>query len=139
MEDEIISVNIQVMNGVTVKDLTFRPMLTHVDTEGDFSPYHKNTYPIPQAILDLDGYGDGVSDDVHNYVDWENKEYHKRVGKVDLGTLPWENYQENVNAATNTTANNFFIFFILFSSYSTAIQSYSLVIRLLVAVFSFGV
>lgn len=87
LEDEIISVNIQVMNGVTVKDLTFRPMLTHVDTEGDFSPYHKNTYPIPQAILDLDGYGDGVSDDVYNYVDWENKQYHKRVGKVDLGSL----------------------------------------------------
>lgn len=54
-----------------------------------YSPYHKNTYPIPQAILDLDGYGDGVSDDVYNYVDWENKEYHKRVGKVDLGSLDW--------------------------------------------------
>ena len=50
-----------------------------------YSPYHKNTYPIPQAILNLDGYGDGVSDDVYNYVDLENKEYHKRVGKVDLG------------------------------------------------------
>lgn len=62
-----------------------------------YSPYHKNTHPIPQAILNLDGYGDGVSSDVYNYVDWENKEYHKRVGKVDLGTLPWENYQENVN------------------------------------------
>ena len=49
-----------------------------------YSPYHKNTYPIPQAILDLDGYGDGVSDDVYNYVDWENKEYHKRVGKYTI-------------------------------------------------------
>lgn len=84
LEDEIIEVHIQVMNGVTVKDLIFRPMLTHVDTEGDFSPYHKNTYPIPQAILNLDGYGDGVSDDVYNYVDWENKEYHKRVGKYTI-------------------------------------------------------
>ena len=62
-----------------------------------YSPYHKNTHPIPQAILNLDGYGDGVSSDVYNYVDWENKEYHKRVGKVDLGTLPWEDYRENVN------------------------------------------
>ena len=49
-----------------------------------YSPYHKNTYPIPQAILDLDGYGDGVSDDVYNYVDLENKEYHKRVGKYTI-------------------------------------------------------
>lgn len=56
-----------------------------------YSPYHKNTYPIPQAILNLDGYGDGVSDDVYNYVDWENKEYHKRVGKVDLGSLTYTN------------------------------------------------
>lgn len=87
LEDEIISVNIQVMDGVTVKDLTFRPMLTHVDTEGDFSPYRKSTYSIPQAVLNLDGYGDGVSDDVYNYVDWENKKYHKRVGRVDLGEL----------------------------------------------------
>lgn len=89
LEDEIISVSIQVMNGVTVKDLTFRPMLTYADTEGDFSPYHKNTYPIPQAILNLDGYGDGVSDDAYNYVDWEEKKYHKRVGRVDLGSLTW--------------------------------------------------
>ena len=49
-----------------------------------YSPYHKNTYPIPQAILNLDGYGDGVSSDVYNYVDWENKEYHKRVGKYTI-------------------------------------------------------
>ena len=53
-------------------------------TATPYSPYHKNTYPIPQAILDLDGYGDGVSDDVYNYVDWENKQYHKRVGKYTI-------------------------------------------------------
>lgn len=53
-------------------------------------PYYCEEYPIPQAILNLDGYGDGVSSDVYNYVDWENKKYHKRVGKVNLGTLNWE-------------------------------------------------
>ncbi len=63
-------------------------MLTKGATSA-YSPYHKNTYPIPQAILDLDGYGDGVSDDVYNYVDWEEKKYHKRVGRVDLGSLVW--------------------------------------------------
>lgn len=36
-------------------------------------------YSIPQAVK-LDGYGDGI-DDVCNYVDWENKKYHKRVGR----------------------------------------------------------
>ena len=53
-------------------------------TATPYSPYHKNTYPIPQAILDLDGYGDGVSSDVYNYVDLENKQYHKRVGKYTI-------------------------------------------------------
>lgn len=60
-------------------------------TASAYSPYHKNTYAIPQAILALDGYGDGVSEDVYNYVDWENKEYHKRVGRVDLGSLTYTN------------------------------------------------
>ena len=58
-------------------------------TEADFKQFYSNTYPIPQAILDLDGYGDGVSSDVYNYVDFENKKYHKRVGRVDLGRLNW--------------------------------------------------
>lgn len=71
-----------------------------------YSLYHKNTYPIPQAILNLDGYGDGVSSDVYNYVDWENKQYHKRVGEVDLGTLPWETYRENVNLLFTTNKLN---------------------------------
>ena len=52
-----------------------------------YEPYHSTTHAIPQSILQLDGYGDGVTDNVYNYVDWENKKYHKRVGKVDLGTV----------------------------------------------------
>lgn len=47
-----------------------------------------NTMEIPASILALDGYGDSA-DDVFNYVDWESMEYHKRVGRVDLGSLNW--------------------------------------------------
>lgn len=54
-----------------------------------YSPYRKTTYPIPEVITQLDGYGLGITDKVCNYVDWENKTYHKRVGSVDLGTLTW--------------------------------------------------
>ncbi len=46
----------------------------------EYSPYHKNTYPIPQEILNLDGYGWSVGD-VRNEVDWENKQYIQRVTK----------------------------------------------------------
>lgn len=65
-----------------------------------YSQYHQKSHKIPQTILNLDGYGDGVSDDVYNYVDWENKEYHKRVGRVDLGSLTYTN---NGTASDGTT------------------------------------
>lgn len=57
-------------------------------TVATYSPYHKTSYPIPQAILNLPGYGWSAGD-VRNEVNWENKKYHKRVGKVDLGTLEY--------------------------------------------------
>lgn len=49
----------------------------------------ETSYPIPQAILNLPGYGWSAGD-VRNYVDWEEKRYHKRVGKVDWERLDWE-------------------------------------------------
>lgn len=48
----------------------------------------ETSYPIPQAILNLPGYGLSAGN-VRNEVDWENKKYYKRVGKVDLGTLEY--------------------------------------------------
>lgn len=59
-------------------------ILVTVKNNNLYTSYRKNTYPIPQAILELDGYGDGVNDDVYNYVDWEEKKYHKRVGKYTI-------------------------------------------------------
>lgn len=62
-------------------------------TVATYSPYHKTSYPIPQAILNLPGYGWSAGN-VRNEVNWENKKYHKRVGKVDLGTLEYR-YEPN--------------------------------------------
>lgn len=78
-------------NGKTYINKKYYLQLIRGEQKKTYSPYHKNTYPIPQAILNLDGYGDGVSDDVYNYIDWENKKYHKRVGRVDLGSLTYTN------------------------------------------------
>lgn len=55
-------------------------------TNTTFSPYHENHYAIPQAILDLDGYGWGVGN-IYNYVDYENKKFYKCVNRIDLSTL----------------------------------------------------
>ena len=46
------------------------------------------SYQIPQAILNLPGYG-WSSGNARNEVNWENKQYIQRVDKVDLGTLNW--------------------------------------------------
>ena len=55
-------------------------------TATTYSPYRVNSYAIPQAILNLEGYGWGVNN-VYNYVDFDNKKYYKYVGRVDLGTI----------------------------------------------------
>ena len=64
--------------------------ITYSDTKTQ-----ETSYPIPQAILNLPGYGWSAGD-VYNEVDWENKKYIQRVTKVDLGTLPITKYSNNI-------------------------------------------
>lgn len=55
-----------------------------------YVPYSgKHTLPIPEAVQALDGYGWGVSNEVYNYIDWEKKQFVKRVGCVDMGEQTW--------------------------------------------------
>lgn len=61
-----------------------------------YTKYHRTTHPIPQAILDLPGYGWSAGT-VCNYVDWENKKYIQRVTAVDLGSLKWTTGASNVS------------------------------------------
>ena len=57
-----------------------------------YTPYREPIEkPIPQSIIDLcPDYGIGISSEIYNYIDFEKKEYHRRVGSVDLGSLTWE-------------------------------------------------
>ena len=58
-----------------------------------YTPYHRNTYPIPEAIKSLPGYGWSAGT-AKNYVDYENKRYVQGVGSVDLGTKNWLMYKD---------------------------------------------
>lgn len=58
------------------------------DTMPAYAPFHRNEYPIPEAIRALPGYGWSAGT-ARNYVDYENKRYVQCVGAVDLGTLTW--------------------------------------------------
>ena len=57
-------------------------------SSGAYTPYHRNVYPIPEAIKALPGYGWSAGT-AKNYVDYENKRYVQCVSSVDLGTLNW--------------------------------------------------
>lgn len=58
------------------------------DTMPAYAPYHRTTYPIPEAIRNLPGYGWSAGT-AKNYVDYENKRYVQCVNSADLGTLNW--------------------------------------------------
>jgi hypothetical protein len=59
------------------------------DSVTSYAPYLRSQLSVPAAVQALEGYGDGINDTCYNYVDWEKKQFVKRVGKVDLGTLDW--------------------------------------------------
>ena len=72
-------------------------------TNTTFSPYHENHYAIPQAILELDGYGASG-----NYVDFEKKEYHKGNEIIDISDIIGDTFQEpfNVESGGSLTFKN---------------------------------
>lgn len=56
---------------------------------GGYIPYTETFVPIPAEVQALDGYGEGLSADCCNYIDWDEMQFIKKVGKVDMGTLAW--------------------------------------------------
>lgn len=57
----------------------------------EFSPCIRRTIcSIPSAVQALDSYGCSIDDTLYNYIDFEKKQYVRRVGCVeDLGALTW--------------------------------------------------
>lgn len=72
-------------------------MITEGADPVEFAPYVRNTLTIPEAVRNLDGYGWGVNDTVYNYIDFEKKQFVKRVDKAILnGTESWTLYNTNM-------------------------------------------
>nr|DAH16010.1 MAG TPA: L SHAPED TAIL FIBER PROTEIN [Caudoviricetes sp.] len=94
--DEMI-ITLMPTNGKTYINKKYYLQLIRGEQKKTYSPYHKNTYPIPQAILELEGYGWGVNN-VYNYVDYENKKFVKNVGKVNLDDYTWTAYQSDIES-----------------------------------------
>lgn len=75
--------------GSTYKNAEIKVQVERGNTATEYVPYTKRTLLIPSTVQDLDGYGDGVNADCYNYIDWDKKQFIKRVGKVDMGTLDY--------------------------------------------------
>ena len=70
--------------------VTFRSPMIKYGKSAEFSPYAKHTYPIPAEVQNLDGWGDGISADCHNRLDWSAKQYRQEVWKIRIdGTEEW--------------------------------------------------
>ena len=67
-------------------------------TAATYSPYHKTSYPIPQAILDLDGYGESG-----NFVDFVEKKYHKGDMTIDISDIIGNTFQEPLEVEAGGT------------------------------------
>ena len=77
-----------VKSGVTFNKLRIYPMLTAYREEKEYKPYSLKVRQIPQAVLNLEGYGWSAGA-VSNEVNWESRTFIKRVGKIVLdGTQP---------------------------------------------------
>lgn len=77
-------------------------MISEGDTPTAYAPFHRNEYPIPEAIKALPGYGWSAGT-ARNYVDYENKKYVQCVSSVDLGTLDW-------TSRLSTVDNSIYVF-----------------------------
>ena len=76
-----------------------------------YVPYSgKHTLPIPEAVQALDGYGEGVNESVYNYIDWEKKQFVKRVEKIVI-----DGTKIKVNSVSRHT-NDFYYAVVLLSS-----------------------
>lgn len=63
-----------------------------------YSQYYQKSYKIPQAILDLDGYGESG-----NFVDFVEKKYHKGDRIIDISDIIGDTFQEPLEVEAGGT------------------------------------
>jgi hypothetical protein len=95
-------------NNAEVENVISNIQIEKATTATTYSPYTKATYTIPQAILNLDGYGWGVGT-AYNYVDFENKKYYKCVGRYVVTGDEYYMSNENLGYIGNNSSNAYFV------------------------------
>lgn len=97
-DDRRFKIRILVAKGSAVDTIVY-PMLNKGATALPYTPYFRNTLPIPEAVQSLDGYGLGINESVYNYIDFEKKQFVNNVAKVVFdGTETWYKVSGIANA-----------------------------------------
>ena len=112
VQGKILSVSIRIRSGVTVNNLTFKPMLNEGSIALPYVSYFsglrdakvtelkiegtnllKNSFSIPEAVQALEGYGHGVNEKYYNYIKWDNDsvKFVRQTKRIVFdGTENWE-------------------------------------------------
>ena len=94
--------------GVFVSHYDADAMMVYFGSEElPYSPYQEHMLPIPEAVQALDGFGWGMNESVYNYIDWEKKQFVKRVEKLTLNgsNVAWTSYGNTVLYNANLMNN----------------------------------
>ena len=67
-------------------------------TKTSYSQYYQKSHKIPQAILNLDGYGESG-----NFVDFVEKKYHKGDRTIDISDIIGDTFQEPIEVEAGGT------------------------------------
>ena len=88
--DTFTRMAIYIPSGRTINNVTIYPMLNKGSTALPYTAYKEPiSFPVPEAVQALDGYGEGANE-AYNYIDYEKKQFVKRVRKIVLnGTENW--------------------------------------------------
>lgn len=81
-------ISIFIVQGVTVSNVTFKPMLKKGTTDTPYKPFVKHNLHIPAGLRPANG----INENVYDYIEWAEDGSQKQVvrcGVVDLGTLDW--------------------------------------------------
>ena len=81
------------LDGVEVSGTCY-PVISNSPVDA-YVPCDSDALVIPDEVLSLEGYGDGIDENYYNYIDFENKKFIKKVASVDMGTLNF-----NVNSVS---------------------------------------
>lgn len=90
-EDRYLAIHINISNGFTARNLTFKPMLNRGSTALPFSPYFRESLPIPADALD--GFGQGVNAQYCNKIVIDPlegvKKYVRNFNKIKFKDMTW--------------------------------------------------